>query len=417
MGRPQRPISRDDGVTVSDQAALYTDHPCPPASTPTCCGSSSRSPTCSSASCCASLGFGQPRRLRAAVAGPGDPQPLPGGGARRATPPTGARWRCPPSSRTAAGRCCSAAASTACAASPTASLVVEEIKSVRRGGQLSPATREIYERQALLYAWMLRLTEERAGARRAGAHRDRQRRGRARSAADVVGRARGRGPAAPDRPAAAATRRERAAREERRRVAAHARLPLRRSCGRARSSIVAAVEHALEQPRAPAARGAHRPRQDGGRALPGAALRARQRQAGLRAHRQDAAAGHGDQGAARCSTATSAFRSLRLRAKAQDVRQRRGDLPRGVLPLRARLLRQAETRRHRAAPARRARRRSSPTTSSTARRADEVCPFEVSPRPRAPGAGGGLRLQLRLRPLRRALRVRRRRRPLRRRSW
>jgi DNA excision repair protein ERCC-2 len=34
-------------------------------------------------------------------------------------------------------------------------LVVEEIKSVRRGGQLAPAVREIYERQALLYAWML----------------------------------------------------------------------------------------------------------------------------------------------------------------------------------------------------------------------------------------------------------------------
>jgi len=43
---------------------------------------------------------------------------------------------------------------------PDGSLVVEEIKSVRRGGQLSPATREMYERQALLYAWLLRLTEE-----------------------------------------------------------------------------------------------------------------------------------------------------------------------------------------------------------------------------------------------------------------
>jgi DNA excision repair protein ERCC-2 len=38
---------------------------------------------------------------------------------------------------------------------PDGSQVVEEIKSVRRGGQLPPATREIYERQALLYAWML----------------------------------------------------------------------------------------------------------------------------------------------------------------------------------------------------------------------------------------------------------------------
>ncbi len=38
---------------------------------------------------------------------------------------------------------------------PDGVLVVEEIKSVRRGGQLPPATQEIYERQALLYAWML----------------------------------------------------------------------------------------------------------------------------------------------------------------------------------------------------------------------------------------------------------------------
>jgi DNA excision repair protein ERCC-2 len=34
-------------------------------------------------------------------------------------------------------------------------LVVEEIKSVRRGGALPPPVREIYQRQALLYAWML----------------------------------------------------------------------------------------------------------------------------------------------------------------------------------------------------------------------------------------------------------------------
>jgi len=33
--------------------------------------------------------------------------------------------------------------------------VVEEIKSVRREGQLAPALREMYERQARLYAWML----------------------------------------------------------------------------------------------------------------------------------------------------------------------------------------------------------------------------------------------------------------------
>lgn len=38
---------------------------------------------------------------------------------------------------------------------PDGTLVVEEIKSVRRGGALTPAAREMYERQALLYAWMV----------------------------------------------------------------------------------------------------------------------------------------------------------------------------------------------------------------------------------------------------------------------
>ena len=35
------------------------------------------------------------------------------------------------------------------------SLVVEEVKSVRRGSQLTGAARQVYERQALIYAWML----------------------------------------------------------------------------------------------------------------------------------------------------------------------------------------------------------------------------------------------------------------------
>ncbi|MFQ5525853.1 MAG: ATP-dependent DNA helicase, partial [Thermoanaerobaculia bacterium] len=35
--------------------------------------------------------------------------------------------------------------------------ILEEIKSVRRGSELAEATREIYQRQALLYAWMLSL--------------------------------------------------------------------------------------------------------------------------------------------------------------------------------------------------------------------------------------------------------------------
>ncbi|HEY0513792.1 MAG TPA: helicase C-terminal domain-containing protein [Thermoanaerobaculia bacterium] len=42
---------------------------------------------------------------------------------------------------------------------PDGTLVVEEIKSVRRGGALPPPVRESYQRQALLYAWMLSHTE------------------------------------------------------------------------------------------------------------------------------------------------------------------------------------------------------------------------------------------------------------------
>src|SRR5436305_7516015 len=42
---------------------------------------------------------------------------------------------------------------------PDGTLVVEEIKSVRRGGMLPPAVRESYQRQAMLYAWMLSHTE------------------------------------------------------------------------------------------------------------------------------------------------------------------------------------------------------------------------------------------------------------------
>jgi hypothetical protein len=50
---------------------------------------------------------------------------------------------------------------------PDGTLVVEEIKSVRRGGALAPAVREIYQRQALLYAWMLARGGEAALARAA----------------------------------------------------------------------------------------------------------------------------------------------------------------------------------------------------------------------------------------------------------
>jgi DNA excision repair protein ERCC-2 len=43
---------------------------------------------------------------------------------------------------------------------PDGALVVEEIKSVRRGGQLSAHARERFARQALLYAWILRQQQD-----------------------------------------------------------------------------------------------------------------------------------------------------------------------------------------------------------------------------------------------------------------
>ncbi len=61
-------------------------------------------------------------------------------------------------------------------------------------------------------------------------------------------------------------------------------------------------------------------------------------------------------------------------------------------------------------------RRSSPDDVFAAARGAEVCPFEVSLEPRRPLPGHGLRLQLRLRSLRRPARLRPRRRPLRRRA-
>ena len=39
-----------------------------------------------------------------------------------------------------------------------------QIKSVRRGGVLAPAVREMYQRQAILYAWMLARAEAAAKA-------------------------------------------------------------------------------------------------------------------------------------------------------------------------------------------------------------------------------------------------------------
>ena len=66
------------------------------------------------------------------------------------------------SSSTAAGRCSVQGRIDGLRKEPDGTLVVEEIKSVRRGGALPPAVREMYQRQALLYAWMLGPTEPRS---------------------------------------------------------------------------------------------------------------------------------------------------------------------------------------------------------------------------------------------------------------
>ncbi len=319
------------------------------------------------------------------------------------------RWR----SSTAAGRCASTAGSTACAASPTAALVVEEIKSVRRGGQLSPTAREIYQRQALLYAWMLgrarRGHEVRAelvlieigsddgGARAAGGRLRQRSTPRSGGGSTPPPRLRGR-----ERRPLRAPRRRRAPA-----------LPLPRDRARARSRSRRRSSGALANARAPAAPGDHRHRQDGRGPLSRAALRPAARQAALRAHRQDPAAGHGHGGAqaaqpatapsARCAcaprrrcaptTRSSATRSTAASPRTTSSSSR----PRGRA---ARLLDEQPTLE--------------PDAVFAAAKEAEVCPFEVSLDLAAPRAGRGLRLQLRLRPLRGAHRLRRRRRPLRR---
>ena len=357
----------------------------------------------------------QPRRLRAALARPGDPQPLPGGRRSPTTAPTAARSCVAPQLR--APRLDGARPrprSTACAATPTARAVVEEIKSVRRDGALSPAVaRDLRAPGAALRLDARRKRERGPVARRAGADRDRRRRRRARSRSRPTSRRSRRRSASASTAAARARGRARAPAPTAARAGERARASPTPSSAPARSEILAAVETALASGDAPPARGADRHRQDGRRALPGAALRARARQAPLRAHRQDPAAGDGDARCCSCSNQARRFRALRLRAKAQDVRQRRGDLPRGVLPLRHGLLRQARDLRRRAAPARRAvdararrrlRGRRAGARSARSRSAS------TSPDARA---GRGLRLQLRLRPLRRALRLRPEGRPLR----
>ena len=158
-----------------------------------------------------------------------------------------------------------------------------------------------------------------AVARRAGADRDRQRRGRARAgrACDLPGARASRSGAGSTRCSARFEAERRSAHGAPRRPPPELAFPYPELRARAGARSSPRSSAALEQRRAPAARGADRHRQDRRRALSGAALRARPRQAALRAHRQDPAAGDGDPGPRRCSTRTTRFHSLRLRAKAK----------------------------------------------------------------------------------------------------
>ena len=126
-------------------------------------------------------GVRQPRRLRAAVAGPGDPQPLPGAGAGRGPdlPARGAAQA--PPSPIAAGRSRVQGRVDGLRKRPDGTLVVEEIKSVRRGGQ--PGAGGARDLRAPGAALRLDAAPRRRGAGRgrAGADRDRQRVDRARS--------------------------------------------------------------------------------------------------------------------------------------------------------------------------------------------------------------------------------------------
>ena len=165
---------------------------------------------------------------------------------------------------------------------------------MRREGQLAPMTRQIYERQALLYAWMLSQIEARPV--------------RAELILIAIGSdAVEREPLKVDFEALELAvrqrlnallrefRREREAAGDRQRAALGIRFPHAgpasgaggdRRGGRARP----------RPPRASPARGPDRPRQDRRRALPGDPPCARPRQAPLRPHRQEPAAGDGAQG-------------------------------------------------------------------------------------------------------------------------
>ncbi len=276
--------------------------------------------------------------------------------------------------------------------------VVEEIKSVRREGQLSPAVRELYERQALLYAWMLAKLEpgpveaELVLIAIGGEGVERLEVGVDLEAVETGVRKR-------LNQLLREHEAERSARDDRRRAGARAPLPPRRAAprtGRDRRRRRAGARGG----RAPAGRGAHRPRQDRRRALAGGPPRARARPPAVRADRQEPAAGDGVEGPAPARRGRRPARAAAARQGAH-VRQRRGDLPRGLLRLRARLLRQGRQLGHRAAAAARGG-RARPRPRLLGRRAGRGLPVRGLARSRRPLAGRGLRLQLRLRPLRRA---------------
>ena len=254
---------------------------------------------------------------------------------------------------------------------------------MRRGAQLSQPVRELYAQQARLYAW-LSPTARSCRTRCRGPPPVRAELVLIEIGSDVVDRqeipvdfaeTRGPGPA----PAQRADRGLRARQARGRRAprgGRPARVPVRAAAcrpGDHRRGGRALARAA----RAPPARGDHRHRQDRRRPLPGPALLPGARQAPLRAHRQDPAAGDGDPGA-RAAQPGGRVPGAAAARQGEDVRQRPGALPRGVLRLRPRLLRQAPELRSCSSACSRHHAYLDPDAVFEAAQAAEVCPFEVS---------------------------------------
>ncbi len=279
---------------------------------------------------------------------------------------------------------------------------------MRRGGQLSPTAREIYQRQALLYAWMLRQLSGGAEVR-----------------AELVlieigGDEVEREPLEVDFDLLEAAVRRRlnslirafeaenaAICLERRAAGERLRFPYR-DTRPGQEQIVEAVDGRARATastccsrRPPAS--ARRWRRSTRRC----ATRWPNDKRALRPHRQDPAAGDGDRRARACSITTARFRA------ATAARQGRRCAP---------TTRSSATRSTAASPRTTSSSSTPPAwcaacsetrirpwspTPSSGRQQAEVCPFEVSLELAASRPGRGLRLQLRLRSLRRAHRLRR----------